>query len=154
MTQYIGAIDQGTTSTRFIIYNRRGEAVGSAQKEHRQIFPQPGRVGHDPLEIWHNTADVIRVALEQACIKSSGLAAVGITNQRETTIVWDRHTGTPYCNAIVWQCTRTADICNGLMKDGGQDRFRETTDRRWPLIFPDLKFAGSSTMFRKSKPEP
>jgi len=127
MTQYIGAIDQGTTSTRFIIYNHRGEAMGHAQKEHRQIYPQPGWVEHDPLEIWRNTEDVIRSALEQACINGSELAAVGITNQRETTVVWNRHTGTPYCNAIVWQCTRTADICNNLMKDGGQDRFREVT---------------------------
>jgi len=84
MTSYVGAIDQGTTSTRFIIYNHRGEAVGQAQKEHRQIYPQPGWVEHDPLEIWCNTEDVIRSALEQACINGSELAAVGITNQRET----------------------------------------------------------------------
>jgi len=127
MTRYIGAIDQGTTSTRFIIYNHRGEAVGSAQKEHRQIFPRPGWVEHDPLEIWRNTEAVVRAALDQSGVSGADLAAVGITNQRETTVVWDRHTGTPYGNAIVWQCTRTADICNKLKSDGGQNRFRETT---------------------------
>ncbi len=82
---------------------------------------------HDPLEIWHNTEAVIRAALEHSGINGSSLAAIGITNQRETTVVWDRHTGTPYCNAIVWQCTRTVDICNGLMKNGGQDRFWKIT---------------------------
>jgi len=127
MTQYIGAIDQGTTSTRFIVYNHRGEAVGSAQKEHRQIYPKPGWVEHDPLEIWHNTEGVIKTALETSGVRGADLAAVGISNQRETTVVWDRRTGKPYCNAIVWQCTRTATICNDLMKHGGQDRFRETT---------------------------
>ena len=127
MTRYIGAIDQGTTSTRFIIYNHRGKTVGSAQKEHRQVYPQPGWVEHDPLEIWRNTEAVVRAALDQSGVSGAELAAVGITNQRETTVVWDRHTGKPYCNAIVWQCTRTADICNALKADGGQDRFRETT---------------------------
>lgn len=127
MTRYIGAIDQGTTSTRFIIYNHRGEAVGSAQKEHRQIYPKPGWVEHDPLEIWRNTEGVIQTALERSGIRGSELAAVGITNQRETTVVWDKRTGKPYGNAIVWQCTRTADICSDLMKVGGQDRFREAT---------------------------
>jgi glycerol kinase len=127
MTRYIGAIDQGTTSTRFIIYNHRGEAVGSAQKEHRQIYPKPGWVEHDPLEIWHNTEVVVQTALARSGIRGSELAAVGITNQRETTVVWDRLTGKPYCNAIVWQCTRTAGICNDLVEEGGQDRFRETT---------------------------
>ena len=101
MTSYIGAIDQGTTSTRFIIYNHQGDAVGQAQKEHRQIYPQPGWVEHDPLEIWHNTEAVIQAALENSGINGSALAAIGITNQRETTVVWDRHSGTPYCNAIV-----------------------------------------------------
>ena len=90
MTRFIGAIDQGTTSTRFIIYNHRGEAVGSAQKEHRQIFPRPGWVKHDPLEIWENTATVIGQALESAGLGGQDLAAVGITNQRETTVVWEK----------------------------------------------------------------
>jgi glycerol kinase len=127
MNGYIGAIDQGTTSTRFIIYNRQGEAVGSAQKEHRQIYPQPGWVEHDPMEIWRNAEEVVQTALEQSGVSGSELAAVGITNQRETTVVWDKQTGRPYCNAIVWQCTRTTDLCNRLIADGGQDRFRETT---------------------------
>jgi len=127
MVRYIGAIDQGTTSTRFIIYNHRGEPVGSAQKEHRQIFPKPGWVEHDPMEIWRNTGEVIKKALVKSGVSGSELAAVGITNQRETTVVWNRHTGKPYCNAIVWQCTRTAEICNSLIKTAGQDRFREIT---------------------------
>lgn len=127
MNRFVGAIDQGTASTRFIIYNHRGEAVGSAQKEHRQIFPRPGWVEHDPLEIWENTGTVIRQALENADLGGADLAALGITNQRETTVVWDKQTGNPYYHAIVWQCTRTADICKRLVADGGQDRFRVTT---------------------------
>ena len=127
MTRFIGAIDQGTTSTRFIIYNHQGKPVGSAQKEHRQIYPKPGWVEHDPMEIWRNTDKVIRAALEKSGIRGSDLAAVGITNQRETTVVWDQRTGKPYCNAIVWQCTRTAEICNDLIKTTGQGGFRETT---------------------------
>jgi len=127
MTGYIGAIDQGTTSTRFIIFNRQGEAVGSAQREHRQIYPRPGWVEHDPMEIWHNTEAVIQAALAQSGVNGTELAAVGITNQRETTVIWDKRSGKPYGNAIVWQCTRTADLCRRLTADGGQDRFRETT---------------------------
>ncbi len=127
MTRYIGAIDQGTTSTRFIIYNHLGEPLHAAQQEHRQIFPKPGWVEHDPMEIWHNTETVVQDALEQADIRGSDLAAVGITNQRETTVVWDRNSGKPYCNAIVWQCTRTADLCGEIIQAGGQDQFRETT---------------------------
>ena len=127
MVSYIGAIDQGTTSTRFIIFDNHGRIVGMDQKEHKQIYPQPGWVEHDPLEIWKNTQDVIRGALAKSGIKGRDLQAIGITNQRETTVVWDRHTGRPFYNAIVWQCTRTHDICKQLIADGGQDRFREQT---------------------------
>ena len=127
MKRYVGAIDQGTTSTRFIIYNHQGKPVGSSQKEHLQIYPKPGWVEHNPMEIWRNTAAVIKEALAKSGINGSDLAAVGVTNQRETTIIWDRHTGKPYCNAIVWQCTRTTEICNSLMKTAGQDRFRAIT---------------------------
>ena len=127
MSKYIGAVDQGTTSSRFIIFDRQGRIVSMDQKEHEQIFPRPGWVEHDPLEIWRNTAEVITGALRKAGIKGSDLAAVGITNQRETTVVWDRETGKPYYNAIVWQCTRTHEICKELIKDGGPDRFREKT---------------------------
>ncbi|MBW2599813.1 MAG: glycerol kinase GlpK [Deltaproteobacteria bacterium] len=127
MAEYIGAVDQGTTSTRFIIFDRNGKIVGLDQKEHRQIFPKPGWVEHDPLEIWGNTGDVIRGALSKSGISGADLAAIGITNQRETTVVWDKETGKPYTNAIVWQCTRTGEICRELTRDGGQDRFREKT---------------------------
>ena len=127
MADFIGAIDQGTTSSRFIIFDHQGRIRGLDQKEHRQIFPRPGWVEHDPMEIWQNTQEVIQGALAKAGIKGSHLAAVGITNQRETTVVWDRSTGRPFYHAIVWQCARTHEICRRLMADGGQDRFRETT---------------------------
>ncbi|MCF8120372.1 MAG: glycerol kinase GlpK [Deltaproteobacteria bacterium] len=127
MAGYVGAIDQGTTSTRFIIFDRAGKIAGLAQKEHEQIFPKPGWVEHDPMEIWENTRDVIRGALSQSGIAGSDLAAIGITNQRETTLLWDRHTGMPYSNAVVWQCTRTDRICAELIEDGGVDRFRDRT---------------------------
>ncbi len=127
MTQYIGAIDQGTTSSRFIIFDRKGRIVGVEQKEHRQIFPEPGWVEHDPMEIWNNTRAVISRALDKSGISGSDLAAIGITNQRETTVVWDKNTGKPYYNAIVWQCTRSDEICRKLTKEKGQDRFRDKT---------------------------
>ncbi len=125
--QYVAAIDQGTTSTRCIIFDHAGRIVGLAQEEHRQIYPQPGLVEHDPLEIWARTQDVVREAIALAGIQPTDIAAVGITNQRETTVVWDRRTGQPYYNAIVWQDTRTKDICDALAQDGGQDRFRDKT---------------------------
>lgn len=127
MADYIGAIDLGTTSNRFIIFDRKGSIVAVSQKEHRQIFPKPGWVEHDPMEIWENTQIVIREAIAKAKISGSDIAAVGITNQRETVVMWDRRTGRPYCNAIVWQCTRTDQICRDLSKGEGQNRFRETT---------------------------
>jgi glycerol kinase len=120
-------VDQGTTSSRFIIFDAEGGIVALDQKEHRQIFPQPGWVEHDPMEIWENTREVIQGALAKSGLSGSDLAAIGITNQRETTVVWNRKTGKPYHNAIVWQCTRTRDICNELAKDGGMDRFRDKT---------------------------
>jgi glycerol kinase len=127
MGKFIGALDQGTTSTRFIVFDHGGQIVGQDQKEHRQIFPQPGWVEHDPMEVWDNTQQVIQGGLAKAGVKSADLAAIGITNQRETTVVWNRHTGKPYGNAVVWQCTRTENICRELVKNGGQNRFRETT---------------------------
>jgi glycerol kinase len=125
LSRYIAAIDQGTTSTRCIIFNQSGEIAGIDQKEHNQIFPKPGWVEHDPLEIWQRTLDVTRNALRKSGSSVSDIVAVGITNQRETTLIWDRKTGQPYYNAIVWQDIRTDAICNQLSKDGGQDRFRE-----------------------------
>ncbi len=124
MAHLIASIDQGTTSTRCILFDSQGRIFAQAQKEHRQIYPQPGFVEHDPDEIWANTQSVINVALENGKINFSDIHALGITNQRETTVVWDRTTGKPFFNAIVWQDTRTADYCNILSKDGGQDRFR------------------------------
>ncbi len=124
MTQYVGALDQGTTSTRFMIFDHSGQVVAIDQKEHEQIFPKPGWVEHDPVEIWTRSVEVIRGALGKAGIKASDLAAVGITNQRETAVVWDRRTGKPVCNAIVWQDTRTDVTINKFAEDGGQDRFR------------------------------
>jgi glycerol kinase len=127
MTEFIGAIDQGTTSTRFIIFTKQGTMLTSYQKEHEQIFPQPGWVEHNPLEIWERTQEVIRKGLEFASIHTNQLAAIGITNQRETAVVWDKHTGKPYYNAIVWQDTRTDEICKQLGGEIGQDRFKTKT---------------------------
>lgn len=127
MNRFIGALDQGTTSTRFILFDRKGRIVTLAQKEHRQIYPRPGWVEHDPMEIWQNSRDVMRAALAKGGVSGSDLAAVGITNQRETTVVWDRRTGRPFTNAIVWQCTRTQEICDELAREGGKDRFRQKT---------------------------
>jgi glycerol kinase len=127
MANYVGALDQGTTSNRFIIFDHSGQIVAVEQKEHEQIFPQPGWVEHNPAEIWQNTRDVIRRALEKSGLTGSDLAAIGITNQRETTVIWDKNTGKPFTNAVVWQCTRTDEICKELMGDHGQNRFRDKT---------------------------
>ncbi len=125
MAKYVGALDQGTTSTRFMIFDHSGAVIAVDQKEHEQIFPKPGWVEHDAIEIWQRTQEVITGALRKANITASDLAGVGITNQRETAVVWDKTTGKPVHNAIVWQDTRTDTICNELAKQGGQDRFRE-----------------------------
>ncbi len=125
MAQYVGALDQGTTSTRFMIFDHSGQVVAIDQKEHEQIYPRPGWVEHDPIEIWDRCVDVTRGALKKAGIAASDLAAVGITNQRETAVVWDRKTGKPIHNAIVWQDTRTDQIVNEFARDGGQDRLRD-----------------------------
>ena len=124
MTKYVGALDQGTTSTRFMIFDHSGQVVAVHQKEHEQIFPKPGWVEHDPAEIWARSQEVIRGALDKAGIQASDLAAVGITNQRETAVVWDKKTGKAVYNAIVWQDTRTDEIINEFARDGGQDRLR------------------------------
>ncbi len=124
MTKYVGALDQGTTSTRFMVFDHAGGVVAIHQKEHEQIYPKPGWVEHDPMEIWARSQEVIAGGLQRAGITGSDLAAVGITNQRETTVVWDKTTGKPVYNAIVWQDTRTDVYVNEFSKDGGQDRFR------------------------------
>ena len=131
MPKYVVAIDQGTTSTRCILFDHAGRVVALDQKEHQQIYPKPGWVEHDPLEIWRNTLDVVSGALGKVISNQSSVisevAAIGVTNQRETTVVWEKATGRPIYNAIVWQDTRTDSICSELAKDGGQDRFRAKT---------------------------
>ena len=129
MKKYVAAIDQGTTSTRCIVFDQQGNLIAVAQKEHEQIYPRPGWVEHDALEIWQNTLDVLRGALEKAHITPADVAALGITNQRETSLVWDKKTGQPIHNAIVWQDTRTDEICRTLAAASadGQNRFRAKT---------------------------
>ncbi len=139
MKQYIAAIDQGTTSTRCIIFNHSGKVVTLDQVEHEQIMPHPGWVEHDPLEIWERTQQVVRSALRKASLSAGDIAAVGITNQRETTVVWNKHTGQPYHNAIVWMDTRNDKIVAQLSKEGGQDRFRAQTGLPLATYFSGLK---------------
>lgn len=127
MAKYIGAVDQGTTSSRFMLFDHGGNVVSVDQMEHEQIFPHAGWVEHDPLEIWQRTQKVIQGALQKANATPSDLAAIGITNQRETTVIWNKHDGKPYYNAVVWQDTRTDKIVQRLAADGGNDRFREQT---------------------------
>jgi glycerol kinase len=127
MTDYVGALDQGTTSSRFMIFDQEAEVVAVDQKEHEQIYPKPGWVEHDANEIWQRCEEVVKGALDKAGIEAGDLAAVGITNQRETTVLWDKSTGEPIHNAIVWQDTRTDKICDELSQSGGQDRYREQT---------------------------
>jgi len=139
MADYIGAIDQGTTSTRFIVFRRDGHMVATAQKEHQQIYPQPGWVEHSPAEIWARTLEVISEAMQSKGLAASDLAAVGITNQRETTVVWNRKTGQAVYNAIVWQDTRVSSYVDELAKNGGQDRFRTKTGLPLATYFSGLK---------------
>lgn len=139
MADYIGAIDQGTTSTRFIVFDNVGKTISVAQKEHEQIYPNPGWVEHNPEEIWQHTQEVIEQAMRSRDLRSSNLAAVGITNQRETTVVWNRKTGKPVTNAIVWQDTRVADYVAELAKSGGQGRFRGKTGLPLSTYFSGLK---------------
>jgi glycerol kinase len=139
MSQYVGAIDQGTTSSRFIVFDKHGAIVTVAQREHEQIYPRPGWVEHDASEIWRNTEAVIGEALARSGIKAGELAAVGITNQRETTVLWDRNTGVPLHNALVWQDTRTAELVAAFARNGGQDRFRARTGLPHATYFSGLK---------------
>ncbi|MAU83199.1 MULTISPECIES: glycerol kinase GlpK [Gordonia] len=124
---YVAAVDQGTTSTRAMIFDRSGRVVSSEQIEHQQIFPQAGWVEHDAAEIWRNTRRVMAAALASADLKHGDIATCGVTNQRETTLIWDRETGVPIHNAIVWQDTRTNDLCDDLAGDVGTDRYRDRT---------------------------
>ena len=137
----VGALDQGTTSSRFMIFDRAGKVVSVAQEEHTQIFPKPGWVEHDPIEIIDKVRRVIGAALHAAGIEASGLSAVGVTNQRETTVLWDRKTGQPVYNAIVWQDTRTAELCRRLAGSEGIDRFRSVTGLPLATYFSGPKIA-------------
>ncbi len=125
MADYVLAIDQGTTSSRAIIFDKQGNIISTGQKEHEQIMPQAGWVEHDPTEIWQNVQEVIGIALARANVTRHDIASIGITNQRETAVVWDKNTGKPVYNAIVWQDTRTQPIVDELAKDGGVDRFKD-----------------------------
>jgi glycerol kinase len=127
MSQYVAAIDQGTTSTRAMVFDHEGRVVSADQREHHQILPRPGWVEHDPAEVWTNTREVVAGALAKADLTPGDIAAVGITNQRETAVVWDRRTGEPVHNAIVWQDTRTDQLCTQLGGDQGPARYQERT---------------------------
>lgn len=139
MTQYVMAIDQGTTSSRAILFDHDGAVVSTGQIEHEQIFPHAGWVEHDPKEIWDNTREVIGQALSRANVTRHNVEAIGITNQRETTVVWDKNTGEAVYNAIVWQDTRTQKIVDELAEDGGTERFKETTGLPLATYFAGTK---------------
>ncbi len=139
MSRYVGAIDQGTTSTRFMVFDREGTIITSAQEEHAQIYPAPGHVEHDAAEIWAKTRKVMRQALEKGGLTPKDLAAIGITNQRETTVIWDRRTGKPLHNALVWQDTRNDRLVSEFAHDGGRDRFRDLTGLPLASYFSGLK---------------
>ncbi len=136
--QYIMALDQGTTSSRCILFDHSGNICCSVQKEFRQIYPQPGWVEHDANEIWDVTLEVSRAALKKMNITASDIAAIGITNQRETTVVWDKETGKPIANAIVWQCRRTTETIDRIVKSGNGEMIRKKTG-----LIPDAYFSGS-----------
>jgi len=137
--KYIAAIDQGTTSTRFIVFNTKGEIITSAQREHTQYYPKPGWVEHDPEEIYENTRLVVAEALIKGGLTMDNVAAIGITNQRETTMVWNKTTGKAYYNAVVWQDTRTDDMVNELTARYGADGLRGKTGLPFATYFSGLK---------------
>jgi len=139
MSQYVGAIDQGTTSSRFIIFDRQGEMVSIDQREHEQIYPRAGWVEHNPAEIWRNTQTVIQGALAKKGLTPADVASVGVTNQRETTVIWNRRTGEAMHNALVWMDTRTDDLVREFTRDGGQDRLRARTGLPLATYFSGLK---------------
>jgi glycerol kinase len=139
MASYIGALDQGTTSSRFIVFDRTGRIVSVVQKEHEQIYPKPGWVEHDPEEIWRRSKEVITQAMSAKGLHPSDLSGIGITNQRETTVVWNKKTGKAVYNAIVWQDTRVADTVAEFSKNGGQDRYRAKTGLPLATYFSGLK---------------
>jgi glycerol kinase len=139
MAKYVGAIDQGTTSTRFMVFDKSGHVISVFQKEHQQIYPKPGWVEHDPEEIWQRTEEVVTEAMKAKGLAADDLAGIGITNQRETTVIWNRKTGKPVYNAIVWQDTRTGDYVAEFSRKGGQDRFRTKCGLPLATYFSGLK---------------
>ncbi len=139
MKKYILALDEGTTSARAILFDRNSNAVSAAQREFTQIYPEPGYVEHDPMEIFSSQYSAIAEAVTQIGADASQIAAVGVTNQRETVIVWDRHTGEPVCNAVVWQCRRTAEMCERLKAEGLEDYIRSVTGLRIDAYFSATK---------------
>ncbi|MCH7988896.1 MAG: glycerol kinase GlpK [Planctomycetes bacterium] len=142
MTKHILAIDQGTTSSRAIVFGHDGTPVASAQQEFEQLFPKPGHVEHDPEAIWKTQLDVARQAINNAELSATDIAAIGVTNQRETTVLWERDTGKPVANAIVWQCRRTAEICDQLKSDGLEETFRDKTG-----LVVDAYFSGTKIKY-------
>lgn len=153
MQKFVAAIDQGTTSTRFIIFDHDGMVIAAEQIEHQQIFPKSGWVEHDALEIWQNTKAVMNGGLQKASVQRDEIAAIGVTNQRETTVVWNKNTGIPIYNAIVWQDTRTDVMISKLAKQGGQDRFRKTTGLPLATYFsaPKIKWLLDNIKGAKAK---
>jgi glycerol kinase len=139
MAKYLGALDQGTTSTRFMVFDRTGSVIASAFRDHEQIYPEPGWVEHRPFEIWQRTLEVIEEACSQQGLGPADIACIGITNQRETSVIWDRRTGEPVMNALVWQDTRVGEYISRLALEGGQDRFREKTGLPLATYFSGLK---------------
>jgi glycerol kinase len=155
MAEYVAAIDQGTTSTRCMVFDHAGNVVASEQQEHRQVYPEPGWVEHDPVEILARTEAVVAGALDRGGVNRKNIAAIGVTNQRETTVVWERSTGKPIHNAIVWQDTRTDGICNELAAQGGADRFRPKTGLPLATYFsgPKLKWILDNVEGARSRAE-
>ena len=146
---YIGAIDQGTTGTRFMVFDHSGQVVANAYEGHEQIYPEPGWVEHDPVEIWENTQEVVKRGLRDATLEATQLEALGITNQRETTVVWDRETGKPVHNALVWQDRRTTDRVEQLEEEDKVDWIRETTG-----LEADAYFSATKTEWILDNAEP
>ncbi|CCY49349.1 glycerol kinase [Peptostreptococcus anaerobius CAG:621] len=141
MEKYVLSFDAGTTSSRAIIFNKKGEIINVAQKEFKQIYPKAGWVEHDPMEIWASQSGVAREVLEMSAIRPEQIAAIGITNQRETTIVWDKNTGRPVYNAIVWQCRRTASYCEKLKEEGWTEKIKDKTGLVVDAYFSGTKIA-------------
>ena len=152
MAKYILAMDQGTTSSRTIIFDANGKAVGSLNKEFEQIYPKAGWVEHNPMDIWNSQMETVKTVLSKCGLKPDDIAAIGITNQRETTLVWDKNTGEPVYNAIVWQCRRTAPICDDLKAKGWTDKIRSKTGLVIDAYFSGTKVKWILTMEPAPRP--